>query len=217
MEGRAGALWRRRPVARSRGVRGLLRRLLPSELAARGGAPGSLPRHPRRARVLRPRGEAARGHAAACVSPPAPLRSEGTQAALGCCRPAAYPHRGTTGWGGRLADMGSDQLGYPVAEGRLWRQASRSTATVGTGRPRQRAGEHGGVQGSRARRQAPEGKALGITAGPIRVGMAAGPVLSAPGGVHGAARGRPEHARASSRARGEHRWSLRFRAGSRSA
>src|ERR671910_838942 len=114
MEGRAGALWRRRPVARGRGVGGLLRRLLPSEHAARGGAPGRLPRRPRRARALRPRGEAARGPAAARVSPPAPLRSEGTQ------------------------------------------------------------------------------KALGVAAGPLRVGMAAGPVLSTLGGSGGTARGRPQ-------------------------
>src|SRR5215217_3228280 len=55
-----------------------------------------------------------------------------------------------------------------------------------------RAGEPRGVQGPRARRQAPGGKALGVADGPLRVGMAAGPVLPAPGGACGAAQGRPE-------------------------
>src|SRR5215207_9373292 len=118
MEGRVGVPWWRRPAARRHGAGGLLRRLLPSEHAARGGATGRLPRHTRRARALRPRGEAARGPAAARVSPPAPLRSEGAQAALGGCRPAADADRGRAVQGGRLADMGSDQLGNPVVEGR---------------------------------------------------------------------------------------------------
>jgi len=201
MEGRTGDCWRRRPVARRRGAGGLLRRLLPGEHAARGGAAGRLPRHPRRARALRPRGEAARGSAAARFSPLAPLRSEGTQAALGGCRPAADVDRGMAGRGERLADMGSDNLGHPVVEGRPGRQAGRGTATAGAGRPRQRAGERRGVQGPRTRRQAPGGKTLGVTAGPLRVGMAAGPVLRAPGEFRGAARGRPEP-RASSRGRG---------------
>ena len=48
------------------------------------------------------------------------------------------------------------------------------------GRPRGRGGEHGGVQGPRARRQAPGGKPLGLKDGPLRVGMAAWPVLPAP-------------------------------------
>src|SRR5829696_7389957 len=39
----------------------------------REGAPGRLPRHPRRARALRPRGEATREPAAARVSPLAPF------------------------------------------------------------------------------------------------------------------------------------------------
>src|ERR671920_520760 len=168
MERRAGAHWQPRATGRCRGAGGLLRRLLPSEHAARGGAPGHLPRHPRRARALRPRGEAARGSAAARISPLAPVRSEGTQAALGGRRPAADADRGMAGRGGRLADMGPDQLGYPVVEGHPWRQAGRGAATASAGHPRQRAGEHRGVQGPRARRQAPGGKALGVADGPLR-------------------------------------------------
>ena len=118
---------------------------------------------------------------------------------------------------GDLADMGPGQLGHPVAEGYPGRQAGRGAATVGAGRPRRRAGEHRGVQGPRARRQAPGGKALGLEGGPLRVGMAAGPVLRVPGGARAAAQGRPEPRAESSRARGGRRWSLRSRSGSRSA
>src|SRR5215217_8103314 len=116
MEGHAGAPWRHRAVARRRGAGGLLRRLLPGEHAARGGASGRLPRHPRRARTLRPRGEAARESAAARVSSPAPLRPEGAQAALGSGRPAAGADRDTARRRGRAVDMGPDQLGHPVVE-----------------------------------------------------------------------------------------------------
>ena len=82
-----------------------------------------------------------------------------SRAPLGSLRPAAYPHRGETGGGARVAYMGPGQLGYSMAEGRLRRQAGRGAATGDAGRPRQRAGEHRGVQGPRARRQAPKGKA----------------------------------------------------------
>ena len=45
------------------------------------------------------------------VSPSAPLRSEGAQAALGGRRPAAYPHRGTPRRGGRSAVLRNDVIG----------------------------------------------------------------------------------------------------------
>ena len=216
MEGHAGAPWRRRAVARRRRAGGLLRRLLPGEHAARGGASGRLPRHPRRARALRPRGEAARESAAASVSSPAPLRPEGAQAALGSGRPAAGADRGTARRRGRAVDMGPDQLGHPVVERHPGGQAGRGAVAFSAGRPRRRAWEHRDIQGPRARRQAPGGKTLGLKGGPLSVGMAAGPVLRVPGGARAAARGRPQP-RASSRGRGGRRWIRRSRSGSQSA
>src|SRR5215212_5302275 len=88
--------------------------------------------------------------------------------------------------------MGPGQLGHPVVEGHSGRQAGRGAAAACAGRTRGRAGEHRGLQGPQARRQAPKRKALGLTGGSLRVGMAAWPVLRVSGGACAAARGRPE-------------------------
>jgi hypothetical protein len=50
--------------------------------------------------------------------------------------------------------MGPAQLGHPLVEGRPGRKAGRGAGASGAGCPRQRAGEHRGVQGPRARQQA---------------------------------------------------------------
>ena len=136
--------------------------LLPGEHAARGGRPVVF-RAPRRARGLRPE-EAAR-RPAARVSPLASFDPRGAQAALGGRRSAADADRGTAGRRGPCG-YGADQLGYPLVGRHPGRQAGRGAATVGAGRPRRRAGEHRGVQGPRARRQAPGGRLSGSRADP---------------------------------------------------